>query len=129
MDFAYYNMLISFKQLHLHMPYKEREITKMYYTMGEVAILFDVNQSLIRFYEKEFDVLQPKKNKKGNRYFTPEDIENLKIIFHLIRDKGYTLNGAKEYLKNNMADTRDNHRVISSLENLKRFLIEVRDQL
>jgi DNA-binding transcriptional MerR regulator len=111
------------------MPYKEREITKMYYTMGEVAILFDVNQSLIRFYEKEFDILQPKKNKKGNRYFTPEDIENLKIIFHLIRDKGYTLNGAKEYLKNNMDDSKDNHRVISSLENLKRFLIEVRDQL
>jgi DNA-binding transcriptional MerR regulator len=111
------------------MPYKEREITKMYYTMGEVAILFDVNQSLIRFYEKEFDILQPKKNKKGNRYFTPEDIENLKIIFHLIRDKGYTLNGAKEYLKNNMADTKDSQRVISSLENLKKFLVEVRDQL
>lgn len=117
------------KALHLHMPYKEREINKMYYTMGEVAILFDVNQSLIRFYEKEFDILQPKKNKKGNRHFTPEDIENLKIIFHLIRDKGYTLNGAKEYLKNNMTDSKDNHRVISSLENLKRFLIEVRDQL
>jgi DNA-binding transcriptional MerR regulator len=111
------------------MPYKEREITKMYYTMGEVAILFDVNQSLIRFYEKEFDVLQPKKNKKGNRYFTPEDIENLKIIFHLIRDKGYTLHGAKEYLKNNMTDTKDNYKVINSLENLKKFLIEVRDQL
>ena len=111
------------------MPYKEREITKMYYTMGEVAILFDVNQSLIRFYEKEFDVLQPKKNKKGNRYFTPEDIENFKIIFHLIRDKGYTLNGAKEHLKNNMSDTRDNQRVIDSLENLKKFLLEVRDQL
>ncbi|HEY8782803.1 MAG TPA: MerR family transcriptional regulator [Mucilaginibacter sp.] len=111
------------------MPYKEREISKMYYTMGEVAALFDVNQSLIRFYEKEFDILQPKKNKKGNRYFTPEDIDNLKIIFHLIRDKGYTLNGAKEYLKNNMNDTKDSQRVISSLENLKKFLIEVRDQL
>ena len=101
----------------------------MYYTMGEVAILFDVNQSLIRFYENEFDKLQPKKNKKGNRYFTPEDIENLKIIFHLIREKGYTLNGAKEYLKNNMSDSKDSYRVISSLENLKKFLIEVRDQL
>ncbi|WP_259069714.1 MerR family transcriptional regulator [Mucilaginibacter sp. X4EP1] len=111
------------------MPYKEREISKMYYTMGEVAILFDVNQSLIRFYEKEFDVLQPKKNKKGNRYFTPEDIDNLKIIFHLIRDKGYTLNGAKEYLKSNMSESMDNYKVISSLENLKKFLIEVRDQL
>src|SRR5579862_205822 len=111
------------------MPYKEHEISKMYYTMGEVAAIFDVNQSLIRFYEKEFDVLQPKKNKKGNRYFTPEDIENLKIIFHLIKDKGYTLNGAKEHLKNNIDNTKDSQRVINSLENLKKFLLEVRDQL
>nr|WP_294948365.1 MerR family transcriptional regulator [uncultured Mucilaginibacter sp.] len=111
------------------MPYKEREISKMYYTMGEVSAMFDVNQSLIRFYEKEFDVLQPKKNKKGNRYFTPEDIENFKIIFNLIRDKGFTLQGAKDYLKNNMDDTRDNQRVIDSLENLKKFLLEVRDEI
>ncbi|OJW18026.1 MerR family transcriptional regulator [Mucilaginibacter sp. 44-25] len=111
------------------MPYKEREISKMYYTMGEVASMFDVNQSLIRFYEKEFDVLTPKKNKKGNRYFTPEDIENLKIIFHLIRDKGYTLQGAKDHLKNDSGNTRDNQRVIDSLESLKRFLLEVRDEL
>lgn len=111
------------------MPYKEHEISKMYYTMGEVSKLFDVNPSLLRFYEKEFDVLQPKKNKKGNRYFTPEDIENLRIILHLTRDKGYTLNGAKEHLKNNMADSKDSHRVINSLENLKKFLLEVRDQL
>ena len=116
--------------LHLkHMPYKEREISKLYYTMGEVAAMFDVNTSLIRFYEKEFDVLKPKKNKKGNRLFTPEDLENLKIIFHLIRDKGYTLNGAKDHLKNNLGDTKDNQRVIDSLENLKKFLLEVRDQL
>ena len=97
--------------------------------MGEVAAMFDVNTSLIRFYEKEFEVLKPKKNKKGNRLFTPEDLENLKIIFHLIRDKGYTLNGAKEHLKNNLGDTKDNQRVIDSLENLKKFLLEVRDQL
>ena len=111
------------------MPYKEREISKMYYTMGEVSAMFDVNQSLIRFYEKEFDVLQPKKNKKGNRYFTPEDLDNFKIIFHLIRDKGYTLQGAKDHLKNNMDGTRDNQRVIDSLENMKKFLLEVRDEL
>src|ERR1700754_4961861 len=104
------------------MPYKEREINKMYYTMGEVTAMFDVNPSMIRFYEKEFDVLQPKKNKKGNRLFTPEDIENLKIIFHLIRDKGYTLQG-------NLNETKDSQRVINSLENLKKFLLEVRDQL
>ena len=101
----------------------------MYYTMGEVTAMFDVNASLLRFYEKEFEVLQPKKNKKGNRLFTPEDVENLKIIFHLIKDKGYTLTGAKEHLKGILHDTRDSQRVINSLENLKKFLLEVRDQL
>ncbi|WP_462265489.1 MerR family transcriptional regulator [Mucilaginibacter sp.] len=111
------------------MPYKERDINKMYYTMGEVAAMFDVNQSLLRYYEKEFDILQPKKNKKGNRYFTAEDVENLKIIFHLIRDKGYTLNGAKDHLKGNLNTAKDQQSVLSALENLRSFLIEVRDQL
>ncbi len=111
------------------MPYKERDINKMYYTMGEVSAMFDVNQSLLRYYEKEFEILQPKKNKKGNRYFTPEDVENLKIIFHLIRDKGYTLQGAKDHLKNNSSSTKDQQSVISALEHLRSFLIEVRDQL
>lgn len=111
------------------MPYKERDISKLYYTMGEVSAMFDVNASLIRFYEKEFEVLQPKKNKKGNRLFTPDDIENLKIIFHLIKDKGYTLNGAKDHLKQNMHDVKDSQRVIASLENLKKFLLEVKEQL
>src|ERR1700750_489928 len=100
------------------MPYKEREINKMYYTMGEVTEMFGVNASQIRFYEKEFEILQPKKNKKGNRLFTPEDLENFKIIFHLIKDKGYTLNGAKEHLKGSSNTTRDSQRVITSLENL-----------
>jgi DNA-binding transcriptional MerR regulator len=111
------------------MPYKEREISKMYYTMGEVSAMFDVNQSLIRYYEREFDILQPKKNKKGNRYFTPEDVENLKIIFHLIRDKGYTLAGAKDHLKTSGDGTKDTQTMISTLENLKKFLLEVRDQM
>ena len=111
------------------MPYKEHEISKMYYTMGEVAAIFDVNQSLIRFYEKEFDVLQPKKNKKGNRYFTPEDIEHLRIRFHLVRDKGYTINGAREHLKKNMDESKEHQRVIDSLESIKKFLLEVREQL
>lgn len=111
------------------MPYKEKEISKMYYTMGEVSAMFEVNQSLLRFYEKEFDILQPKKNKKGNRYFTPEDVENLKIIFHLIRDKGYTLAGAKDHLKNNIGQSKDNQSIIDTLLNVKKFLLEVRDQL
>ena len=111
------------------MPYKEHEITKMYYTMGEVAALFDVNQSLIRFYEKEFDILAPKKNKNGTRYFTQEDIENLKLVIHLIKDKGYTLQGAKDYIRTKGNSSKDDIRVVSALENLKKFLIEVRDQL
>ncbi|KIO79019.1 MerR family transcriptional regulator [Pedobacter lusitanus] len=111
------------------MPYKEREINKMYYTMGEVTEMFNVNASQIRFYEKEFDVLQPKKNKKGNRLFTPEDIENLKIIFHLVDDKGFTLKGAKDHLKNNSADVKENQKIIASLEKLKDFLLKLNEEI
>ncbi|WP_353183657.1 MerR family transcriptional regulator [Parapedobacter lycopersici] len=111
------------------MPYKEREINKLYYTMGEVTALFGVNASQIRFYEREFDIIQPKKNKKGNRLFTPDDIANLKIIFNLVKDKGYTLQGARDYLRNNKGEAREQQRVIDSLERLKVFLLEVRDSL
>lgn len=111
------------------MPYKEREINKLYYTMGEVTAMFGVNASQIRFYERQFDILQPKKNKKGNRLFTPEDIANLKIIFNLVKEKGYTLQGVREYLRNNKNEARENQRVIDSLERLKAFLLEVRDSL
>jgi len=111
------------------MAIKDREISKMYYTMGEVAILFDVNQSLIRFYEREFDILAPKKNKKGMRVFNQEDIENLKLIIHLIKDKGYTLQGAKDFIKNKGNSGKNDIRVVNALENIKSFLIEVRDQL
>ena len=111
------------------MPYKERDINKMYYTMGEVTEMFNVNASQIRFYEKEFDILQPKKNKKGNRLFTPEDIENLKIIFNLVDEKGFTLKGAKEYLKNNKSDVKENQRIIDSLEKLKGFLVNLAQEL
>lgn len=97
--------------------------------MGEVTEMFQVNASQIRFYEKEFDVLQPKKNKKGNRMFRPEDIETLKIIFNLVKEKGYTLQGAKDYLKQNHQAARENQRVIDSLEKLKGFLLDVRDSL
>jgi len=97
--------------------------------MGEVTQMFDVNASQIRFYEKEFDILQPKKNKKGNRLFTPEDVENLKIIFSLVKEKGFTLHGAKDYLKQNKSEIKENQKVIDSLERLKQFLLEVKEQL
>ena len=111
------------------MPYKDREIEKLYYTMGEVTQLFDVNASQIRYYEREFDILQPKKNKKGNRLFSPEDVENLKIIFSLLKDKGFTLQGAKDYLRSNKGEVKENQKVIDSLERLKQFLLEVKEKL
>lgn len=111
------------------MPYKERDITKLYYSMGDVTRMFDVNASQIRFYEREFEILQPKKNKKGNRLFSPDDVENLKIIFSLLKDKGFTLQGAKDHLKNNKSEVKENQKVIDSLERLKQFLLEVREQL
>ncbi|MFD1630025.1 MerR family transcriptional regulator [Pseudopedobacter beijingensis] len=111
------------------MAYKEKEINKLYYSIGEVASMFEVNTSMIRFYEKEFDILQPKKNAKGNRLFRPEDIENLKIIFHLIKDKGFTLQGAKDYMKSNKDDVADNQKVIDSLEKLKAFMVKLGGEL
>ena len=111
------------------MPYKERDISKLYYTMGEVTAMFEVNASQIRFYEREFDILQPKKNKKGNRLFTPEDVENLKIIFNLVKDKGYTLQGAKEFLRSNKDEAKENQKIIDSLDRVKQFLLEVKEQL
>jgi DNA-binding transcriptional MerR regulator len=77
------------------MPYKEREIEKIFYTIGEVAKMFDVNTSHIRFWSKQFDVIKPATNKKGNRMYTMVDIENFKVIYHLVKEKGFTLKGAK----------------------------------
>lgn len=111
------------------MPYKDREITKLYYTMGEVTQMFDVNASQIRYYEREFEILQPKKNKKGNRLFSPDDVENLRIIFSLVKDKGYTLQGAKDHLRSNKDEEKENQKVIDSLERLKYFLLEVKEKL
>ena len=81
------------------MPYKEKVIEKKYYSIGEVAEMLKVATSLIRFWETEFDIIKPKKNRKGNRQFTKEDIENVKLIYHLVKDRGYTLQGAKVLLK------------------------------
>jgi DNA-binding transcriptional MerR regulator len=81
------------------LPYKEKPTVKLYYSIGEVANLFGVNTSLIRFWEKEFDIIRPTKNKKGNRLFTAEDIENFRKIFALVKGEGYTLQGAKEKLR------------------------------
>jgi DNA-binding transcriptional MerR regulator len=81
------------------MPYKEKEIEKLYYTIGEVAQMFQVNTSHIRFWSKEFDVIKPATNKKGNRLYTQADIDNFRKIYHLVKEKGFTLKGAKTELK------------------------------
>src|SRR3972149_8473027 len=97
------------------MPYKEKKVEKLYYSIGEVAEMFGVNASLIRFWEKEFDIIKPKKNKKGNRFFTKQDIDNIQLIFHLVKEKGLTLNGARNKIKENKDDTNNSHEVIKTL--------------
>ncbi len=110
-------------------PYKEKTITKLYYTIGEVAAMFDVNTSLIRFWEKEFEMIEPKKNKKGNRLFTQKDVENLKVIYHLVKERGFTLAGAKKKLSENRTDVAQNSEVVEKLREIRGFLVELRDSL
>jgi len=102
---------------------------KRYYGIGEVARAFDVNTSLIRFWEKEFDALTPKKNAKGNRKFTPQDIENLKLIYHLVKERGFTLEGAKTHLRENRQKALSNFEIIDKLEHIKIELIKIKEQL
>lgn len=111
------------------MPYKEFKIEKLYYPIGEVAKMFDVSTSLLRYWEKEFDILKPRKNKKGNRLFTKVDLENLKIIYHLVKERGYTLEGAKQKLKSNTDDIRANQKIVDSLLKIKGFLNQVKEDL
>ena len=103
--------------------------SKLYYSIGEVAEMFNVNASLIRFWEKEFDIIKPKKNNKGNRLFTVQDIDNLKIIYHLVKERGFTLDGAKNKLKNSRKETIENVELITSLEKIKKFLLELKEEL
>ncbi len=102
---------------------------KRYYKIGEVAKAFGVNTSLIRFWEKEFDVLQPKKNAKGDRKFTPEDIKNLQQIHYLVKDKGYTLDGAKIHLKESRKKPLDSLEIIEKLTHVKNELLKFKEQL
>lgn len=104
----------------------DKEPERMYYSIGEVSGMFKVNTSLIRFWEKEFDILRPKKNKKGNRLFTPEDLDNLKIIFHLVKERGFTLDGAKKKMRENKSDVSDNVKLSESLLKVRRFLEELK---
>ncbi|WP_136465828.1 MerR family transcriptional regulator [Flagellimonas onchidii] len=109
--------------MHIDLP------EKRYYGIGEVAKAFGVNTSLIRFWEKEFDVLQPKKNAKGNRKFTPQDIKNLQLIYHLVKERGFTLEGAKIHLKEEKQKVLSNFEVIQKLQKVKAELLKIKEQL
>ena len=109
--------------MHVDLP------EKRYYGIGEVAKAFEVNTSLIRFWEKEFDVLQPKKNAKGNRKFTPQDIQNLQLIYHLVKERGFTLEGAKTHLKEEKQKALSNFEVIQKLQKVKAELLKIKEQL
>jgi DNA-binding transcriptional MerR regulator len=111
------------------MAYKEKEIEKLYYSIGEVAEIFSVAPSLIRFWETEFDLIKPKKNRKGNRQFTKEDIDNVRTIYHLVKEKGFTLQGAKEMLRNDSQAVKDKMEMIESLRSVRSFLLELREKL
>ncbi len=111
------------------MPVKDKPIEKLYYTIGEVAKMFDVNTSLIRFWEKEFDIIKPAKNKKGNRLFTKQDVDNFHVIYHLVKESGYTLTGAKEKLGNKKPDTDVEMEVVFKLKKIKTFLLDLKETL
>ena len=124
---------LSLKEMHIaadliDIPEDEVLFQKLYYSIGDVAAMFRVNGSLLRFWENEFDILQPKKNGKGDRLFRPEDIKNLKLIYHLLRERKYTIEGAKDYLKKNkLAEER--YKMVQSLQKLKSFLLELKGSL
>lgn len=109
--------------MHINLP------DKRYYRIGEVAKAFNVNPSLIRFWDKEFDAIKPKKNNKGNRLFTQEDINSLQMIYHLVKEKGFTLEGARKKLKSKPEKIKDNHSIISRLEAIKAELNLIKNQL
>jgi len=112
----------------IDVPADEELFTKSYYTIGKVATMFKVNQSLIRFWENEFDVLKPKKNGKGDRLFRPEDVKNLKLIYTLLRERKYTLEGAKDFIKKNKK-VDEKFEIIEHLKKLKSFLLELKATL
>ncbi|HNQ68988.1 MAG TPA: MerR family transcriptional regulator [Bacteroidales bacterium] len=102
---------------------------KLFYSIGEVASMFNVNTSLIRYWENEFDIIKPQKNKKGNRLFTQKDIENFHLIWHLVKERGMTLSGAKKKIKDNRAETEHNFELIKKLNEIKSLLVEIRDEI
>ena len=104
-------------------------MAKLLYSMGEVTEMFDVNASLIRYWESKFDCIKPHKNKKGNRMFTPSDIENFKLIYHLVKEKGMTLEGANNAMKRRGKSVKRDVSILERLQNIRAMLVEVRESL
>jgi DNA-binding transcriptional MerR regulator len=102
---------------------------KLFYTIGEVSRMLNVSTSTIRFWENEFEIIQPKKNKKGNRLFRPQDVKNLRTIYHLLKERGFTLQGAKSKLQHNETDTVNKADVINTLNNFRVFLDDLKNAL
>ncbi len=111
------------------MPYKEKKVEKLFYSIGEVAEMFNVNTSLIRFWEKSFSIIRPKKNKKGNRLFTNADIRNFRLIYHLVKEQRLTLEGARKKLAEQRETTERNLEAIESLKRVRQMLVEINDSL
>lgn len=111
------------------MPYKEKEIEKLYYSIGEIAKMFNVNTSLVRFWEKEFDIIKPQKSKSGNRMFTAEDVKNFRLIYHLVKERGFTLQGANDKLKQSKNEAFDHVEIIDRLSKVKSFLLKLKEEL
>ncbi|MBD0332070.1 MAG: MerR family transcriptional regulator [Chitinophagaceae bacterium] len=112
----------------IEVPDDEILFQKQYYSIGEVADMFKVNTSLLRYWESEFDIINPRKNRKGDRFFRPADIKNLQLIYDLLRRRKFTIEGAKDYLKKNQrADEK--YAMIQSLQRLRTFLLELKAHL
>ena len=102
---------------------------KIYYSIGEIAKSLNVNSSLIRFWEKEFEIIKPKKNSRGNRIYTKNDLENISMIYHLVKEKKYTIKGAKKRMRNNKEGVKKNYEIILNLKKIREQLVEIREEL
>ncbi len=122
-------LLLKYKFNHRFMIAEENEIEKLFYSIGEVADQFGVNPSLIRFWEKEFDIIKPRKNKKGNRLFTIEDLQSFRTIFHLVKERGYTLEGARQKLKGGKSKLDQEAVIVGKLTKIRSFLVELRNEI
>ena len=107
----------------------EEKKEKLYYSINEVAQIFNVNASLLRFWEKEFTVIKPRKNAKGTRFYTKEDIENIRLIYFLVKEKGMTLDGARKKIKENKKGSMKNLEIVTLLNDIKKQLQEIKNEL